>query len=693
MAVFFCGNFMAKEILFKGTTDEIRNLTDLNQHYSMAKEDLEQRITRKNGFDDADKMFASYIDEANWPYRSLMFDPRPYTVILEKSARLIGSKPKGRLVPREGGDTLGARINNELLDFQWEDNTRLGDSMIAKWIMMDQNVRKYGSSFMIVPWRYEKRKGEVFYDGPDARVCLNRDVLANPSYGYINKWFQYREYVTLDELEKINDMARSDDAKYKNLNLLADALKEEARAKGKGDRREAQTQSKNKSMRGLSDFLGRDELYKTIEIVTEYRPDRWLTFCPRHGVIIRDIPNPYKHGEIPVVHLKYYPLPDDLYGVSELEPVAKQIKALNAHLSAYSDSIALALRPPIHVNPINVRMHTIDWAPEAKWLMNTPNVDVQVMKMDTSITTNFQSIYTTLLGSLMNALGEQSQGTSVMNPNQDAQRVTATEIKDTAFTRNVRDNMNQIFLSEALKKQIMFWHSMNQQYLFKGTKEQVKVIRIVGRDAAQFFERQGLADIRPTNEDAQQVALGQLAEKEIIPGPRFAVSIGQDESGAPLEVPKYLPDEMGGGGQLLLEEGDLAGNYDYIPDIETMKAPSDQDIENKMTMVLGTITNPVIMQALASEGKKPKMVDILTKLYESTGVIKDADGLFEDIKQNPMMMGGGLNGQGQVVPGGGAVPEGGVPPTGAMPGGGMAGGNVAPPGAGAPAGISGPPQI
>ena len=164
-----------KPIIVQGTPSEVKAFTEVSSHYQMARQDLEQRIYRKNGFDDADKMFASHIDEGSWPYRSLMFDPRPYTVILEKSARLIGSKPKGRLVPREGGDSLGAYINNELLDYQWEDNTRLGQSMISKWIMMDQNVRKYGSSFALADWHYECRtiknekgfKKEVFYDGPD----------------------------------------------------------------------------------------------------------------------------------------------------------------------------------------------------------------------------------------------------------------------------------------------------------------------------------------------------------------------------------------------------------------------------------------------------------------------------------------------------------------------------------------------
>lgn len=666
-----------KELIIQGTEAEQKQFTIVNSHYLMSKEDLEQRISRKNGFDDADKMFASHIDENSWPFRSLMFDPRPYTVILEKSARLIGSKPKGRLIPREGGDSLGAYINNELLDFQWEDNVRLGQSMISKWIMMDQNTRKYGSSFALSDWHYERRtvkdgkdyKKEVFYDGPNFKVLNNRQVFANPSYEYINKWFCYGEYLTIDDLENVNDVARGE-PQYKNLDLLRDAVRKDS--KSGGDKRDIQ--SKNKSMKGLDDFMGRDEYNKPIFIIHERRPDRWVSIAPKHGVVVRDIPNPYQDRELHVVHLKYYPLPDDLYGVNELEPVAKQIRAINAHLSAYSDTITLALRPPTHINPLNVRMHTIDWSPEAKWLMNNPNVDAQVMKIDTSITANFQSIYQVLVGSLMNALGEQSQQMSSTNPTQDAGRVTATEIKDTSFTRNARDNMNKIFLAEALKQQIMYWHSMNKQFMFSAKADKLKVIRIVGRDAIEFFSRQGLSDIRPTEEDimmsSQAMQMGQEAPV-IPPGPRYAVPVGEDEMGMPVEVPKYMPDELGGGGNLILEPGDLSGNYDYIPDIESMSAPQPEQVEQKLTALIATIVNPAILQGLMSEGRKPKYEEIVTRAIEATNVVKDADALFEDIKT------GGVN---EINQGGGTPPAGGAAPQGNVPNGGMEQGNVPNPG-------------
>src|SRR3990167_3939876 len=234
---------MADYLPAQGNDSEVRMFKDVMGHYQMAREDLDQRIQRKNGFNDADKMFSSHIDAANWPYKSMIFDPRPYTVIIEKSARLMGSKPKGRMVPREGGDTLGAYICNELFSFQWDDHSRLGRHLIGEWQQKDQATRKYGSAFSLHKWRYEVRvnrqtkKREVVYDGPEMILCNPRDVLANPGYSYVKNWFQHREYLTIDELEKVNDAARKEPI-YKNLDILKDAVKKSSKSGG-GDSREA----------------------------------------------------------------------------------------------------------------------------------------------------------------------------------------------------------------------------------------------------------------------------------------------------------------------------------------------------------------------------------------------------------------------------------------------------------------------
>lgn len=673
------------DIPIKGTPEEQRLYMEVKPHTDMAEQDLQTRIMRKNGFDDADKLFNNYIDENKWPYQAVTFDPRISTAIMEKNARLIANKPKGRLVPREGGDELGAFINNELLSYQWDDVSRVDDPMVAKWQMMDLNARRYGAAFGVASWRYQTRakmegdkpKKKVLFDGPFFKVLNARDALPNPSYSNIKNWFQYREWVTFQELQSINDSSRSE-PKYKNLNLLREALQSDSKTKG-GDGRQVQYINKSKQIRGLDDFLGRDWVFKTIEVITEMRPDRWITYAPRHGVILRDIPNPYNHGEIPAIMLRYYPLGDDLYGFSEIEQTARLQKAINALVCQYLDNINAELYPPIVVDPTRVQMHTLELGPNTKWQVNGDvNTAIKRLDISTSATQNFTQAYSLLVASLQNALGETSAAFSNLKP--FGQEKTATEVKETSFTKTVRDNANQIFLSEAIKKQYMLWHSMNQQFLFKGG-EKTKIIRIVGDEAIRYFQDQGMDQIHPTEQDA-------LEGNDMLNGvPVFPV-----EGGSGLE-PKLSMDSSGKGGQLVVEPGDLEGLYDFIPDIESMQPPSASDIENRLQLGLGLLSNPVVAQGLAAQGDEFKYKDYLVKILETGDVLKNADQYFQKAQSGL----GGAPGQPGMTPSpldqGGMNAQAQVSAPGAVtPGAGPGGPGVSPIGIGGNPGVQGLPQ-
>jgi hypothetical protein len=641
---------MAKDIAIKGTKKEQDSFTEVYRHYLMATEDLESRLTDWNT---KDELFRSYIDDNNWPYQSVVFDPRVFTIIFEKTARLLAHKPKGRLVPREGGDTLGAKINNELLSYQWDDSERVDNKpLIAKWATMDQNARKYGASFALALWRYEERDKRVWFDGPNFKPLVNRDCLPNPSYSTIKNWFQHRDYLSIDELERVNDAARAKPI-YKNLDILRDAVRKEASAGG--DTRQINWQSRNKSIKGLTDYLGQDEVFKTIEVVTEYRPDRWITFAPKHGVILRDIDNPYKHGQIPVVMLKYYEVDDDIYGLSEIEPIEKLQKATNALVCQYIDAINMSLYTPLKVRNTGVKMHTLEFGPGKKWLMDNPQTDVLPFETSTAGVTEFVSTYRFLIGAMQEAVGEASSMVSTMVPGETGK--TATEIKDTASQRLSRDNFNQIYLSEALKKQIMFWHSMNQQFLFSNKKEKAKVIRVVGRDAIRYFKEQGLDEYGLTEQGGQFLA--DLADEGItnIQPEQLDETIWAPVHGAETEeglVPKFrmLPGEETG--ELAIEEEDLAGNYDYIPDIESMALPTDEATAGMKRQLLEFLKDPNIAQKLAQEGYALKAKELIEDFLEDVG-LKDAEKYFEQLPEGGEQFGqinqGGARGVGPSQPG------------------------------------------
>ena len=618
----------------------------------MAREDLD---VRRKDFDRKDVLFRSHIDESSWPYNATIFDPRVFTALYEKTARTFANKPKGRVVPREGGDVLKAKIINELLSFQWDENERVDSQpMLAKWALMDLNTRKYGASFGIVKWHYEcktnKNGKKVFYDGPQFIPLPNRDCLANPSYSTVKNWFQHREYLTLSELMTTNDIARAKPV-YKNLDILRESLHEDSKAVG-GDSRESNYNVKNKTIKGLQDYLGRDEYNKIIEVVTEYREDRWITFAPKHGVVLRDIENPYDHGQIPVVQLKYYPVDDDLYGLSEIEPIEKLQKAVNALLCQYVDAVNMSLYAPLKVRATGgaVQMHTLEFGPGKLWLMQDPSTDVITHDSSAAGVSEFTSTYRFLVSAMQEGLGETSQGISSLNPG--ASGKTATEVRDTAESRSARDNFNQIFLEEALKKQMGFWHVLDQQFLFSDTGAKSKILQIVGKDAIKYFQQAGLDGVG-LNEDAQD---------ELVSEDYDDVDINLDDHMSPIypvetaegTMPKMELSPDGQVASLLLEKDDLSGMYDYIPDIDSMRLPDKAQEISALKEAIALSLDPTTQQLLAGEQTKLKIQDLLEDYYERLGV-HDASKYFEKLEVDPMMQNdpnnieqagaGGLEGQ------------------------------------------------
>lgn len=630
------------------------------RHNDLGFNETKRRTTGRGrvgsiSFDEADELFRSWIDETNWPYDALIFDPRVFTFINEKTSRLIAGKPKGYLTPREESDVLSAKINNSLLDYQW-DQANYGGTMLSKWAMMDMNARKYGASFALCKWRYETSPDgkKCLFDGPEMELLPNRDFAHDLTATSIEDahWVQVRQYVALQDLENINDV-NSGKPIYKNLPQLKQAIAAENSNKdgvpsiSTGDSRSTNWSSRNRAISRIEvDPYGKDDVYKDIEIVTEYRKDRWITFAPRHGVVLRDIENPYQNNEIPVVMLKYYPIDDDLYGLSEIEPVKGLQKAINAILCQYIDEINQNLYSPIAVGP-GVRMHTLEWGKGARWQMNNPMTDFRLIESRSNAAAYFNNTYSVLVSAMMNTLGESSLGVSNIQPYQNDK--TATEVKALQLQRNARDNQNQICLADAIKRQTKLWHTMNQVLLFSDPNKQNYIIRVAGKDGVSFFSNAGL-DAMDIADGAESLALEQnltdIEQLKQFLTPRYPVNTGTKKE--PKYVAKFSPEENGASGMLYVEPSDINGNFDFTIDVETMAANSDDQKRNaRQTAVQLLVSNPNVLMMLGQEGVKPKFKDLFVTWLEDLG-FNDADKYFEGAKAQGEMPG---------MPGAGGPPQ------------------------------------
>jgi hypothetical protein len=626
-------------------------LMQVGTHYRSWKEDNDKRRTRTNGWNAVTDAYWGKLP-GDWPYTSKVVDPVIRTSLTEKNARLLNSKLRGRLVPREGGDVLKARINNALLDFQW-DNANYGGSMLSKYAQKDMDTRLYASKFALVPWMHvEDKDGKVIFDGNEMIPLDIRDCGIDPTSTHIRnaKWFQHRKWAKIEDLEDTSDSPSG--KKYPGLAALKKKIGEGMVSQ---NRRDSEYDDRVRQNKGLTDRTGEDKAFPVIEIVTEYRKDRWITFAPKYNVILRDIDNPYDHGQIPITQLRYYPLGDDPIGESEVEPVLPLWKAICATLCGYLDNMNIHMRPPLKILP-GATIETIVWGAEAQWQMSKPD-DVTEMQSGGEAMRYFQTTYSALKSAFNTAMGDLSQGVGGVDPfNPDNK--TATEIKQTAKQQNARDQSNQMYLSEDISDMMMMWVSNNKQFLFLDPKKHDYILRVIGTDLFEYFKRAGLDEMVVEPEAMEMIGEiiqntdGNLSDQDIqqlyetAKTPKFPVYDNPKEKDpSKLKVkPKMKMNDMGDAGELSISQDDLDGTYDYIADVVSMQTgASDQLLKAQQNALSMLTTNPTVLQLLTQQGVQPQIKDLMISILDQAG-LKDAERYFQSTPQQPQIGASGGNG-------------------------------------------------
>lgn len=614
----------------------------VDAHYNMWKEDNDTRMYRENGWNDVTDGYWGKLPD-DWPYNSRVTDPRIRSSLIEKNGRLLNSKLRGRVAGRDGeSDPLKARIQNAILDFQWDSATD-GGSMLEKWGEMDMDTRLYASKFALVPWKNEKdSEGQVIFDGNEFHPLDIRDCGLDPSATHIRdaKWFQHRKWVHLDDLRKLND-TDSPEPMYPGLDALLDKIAMDDRANYKSDRRDNEYTNRILHLKGLSDRVGEDKSFPVCEIVTEYRKDRFITFSPKYKCILRDIKNPYKHRKIPIVQLRYYKISGDPHGESEVEPVLPIWRAIQATVCGYLDNMNIHMRPPLKIIESAVRIETVIFEPEGQMLMDRPD-GVTEFESSPHPMQLFQTTYSSLIAAFNQAMGDMSQAVAQENPFSGDEK-TAREVKFIEKQQNQRDQKNQTSLSDAIQDMMSMWISNNQQFLFTDMKKKEYLIKILGGEMFSYFERAGLADytVNPENmkmlgdivmqdpnvSDDDLMVMADAAREPLYP------VVENPEETNPLNIkvkPKMSIDEMHDGAELSIVPDDLVGLYDYIPDVQSMSSGAIQENKEGMKNMYDIITSPNTTQLLAQDGWTIDAKAVITDLANSIGR-QDADKYFKQI--------------------------------------------------------------
>ncbi len=650
-----CGFFVEKMATKPSQTNNLNELLkSAIARYNEGNSTLQTRITHKEqGFNEYDNLYRSYIRKDKWPFNSRIFIPLAFQTIFSKGTRQITGKIKGKLNATQFGNELAARIGTEVLSSQYDDHDYFFEEpLISKWFRMDQNARKYGASFALVVWRREVDKdGKVIFDGPTLELIDNRKIMFPDGVSSISD----SEGVIVERTAQPENLERINDSAIKKNGQPAYFPSAIAKLKAvKNNQVTTQNPSTNMTIRNLPDKK------KGFRILTEYRKDYWITWTPdvggdkdTPGLLLRVVKNPYKHGLIPIIRLVYIPIDDDIYGVSELEPVRSEQKATNALVSGFIEAVSTELYPIIKGHPTNVDWKTVEFKPRAAWLMMNPQSDLTRLEGAITFTQHFVEAYRLLKSSFAEGMGESAADAS----NQAALQAdkTATEVKDTAQIRTARDNMNKLFLAAAVTKMYMLWWSMDQQFL-----TDQKVINVAGKEAIEYFINEGLADYTLSNEGFQYIQtfleehpgvdfasayewLRQDGTLEQFAVPLFPVKQGNEL------LPKLQLEKDGKAGFLSVENKDLSGQYRWTVDLNTIGMPNDEREVMNMQGYAGSLMTAQEKGMLGDYRVKFK------ELYETIGEkmkIHGADGYFEKVQPQPQPPQGPMSGQmPQVAPG------------------------------------------
>lgn len=647
-------------------------LLEVRSHYDDAKAELQTRVENKaQGFNEYDNLYRSHIDPKKWSFNTKIFIPLSFTSLFAKGTRLITGKIKGKLNATQFGSELGARVGTELLSAQYDDHDfYYEEPMVSKWLRMDQNARKYGAAFALVPWRKELLKsGSVGFDGPTFEVLDNRRVYLQPGCTSVTEssYVIVEREVTYRDLLRINDTAtkKGKEPVYKNLDKLKE-LSETSITR--------EIPSQNAELRGLTNTHKGKGLDKPFRMLTEYRNDTWITWLPDVGggdkdaglgLVIRQTDNPYKHGLKPIIRLVYIPIDDDIYGVSELESGRSSQKATNALVSGFVEAVSTELYPVIKGHPTNVDWKTVEFKPRAAWIMNNPATDVVRLEGSVTFIRSFVEAYKLLVGQFSESMGDTTAEVSQLAQLEAGK--TATEIKDLALKRGARDNLNKLFLAAAITKMYSMWWEMDKQFL-----TDKKVIKVSGKEALEYFVKEGLAGwelaeegykaiasyIEQMNSVGEDYSFEQAYEDLRQAGmlERYAKPISPIQMNGQT-LPKLQMEDGAKSGFLTVNKEDTLGDYRFTVDLNSI----GQLNESEEAGVLGNLLKQMqeLEESLAKEGYRVKYKEVIEDIAEKLQV-HNADQYFEKIDPNevaPQQMMGMMQQAGGMQPQMGQMPQ------------------------------------
>lgn len=386
--------------------------------------------TKRDDWDEKENIFfcKNPDDVSEDETKSQINDPRLSTYTLERAGRVCSQLPTGKPFALTKNDRGKNKLMTLVLNKWVYPNAKSQFPLVTKFKLMDMYSLIYGSSFGLVDWVVDKKKG---YIGPDLFLLNIRDVF--PQAGAIS--LEDSDYIYVSTLKSKEWLKSRDSDTWKNIDKVLKKNTGTSRSKMSTER----ISTRYSEFYNSYDEGGKENPY--IELITRYERDKWITFDPESREIVREIENPHKNGELPVVSKHAFPLLDDFFGLGEIERGATLQKAVNSLINLYFDGVKMQLFPPLQINPDEVVASSIKMRPGVKMYMDRPNQSVQAMATSDRSLQTFQSSYNFLLGALENTNGTTS--TQVSQEYNSTAGKTPQALRMQSARENTRDMMDR----------------------------------------------------------------------------------------------------------------------------------------------------------------------------------------------------------------------------------------------------------
>lgn len=609
----------------KGAQSDDDLSKEITEQFLLAKRYLDQVHQRMNF---QEELYRTYIDKNTYPHNARVFDPRVFRVIETIVPRMVANEPSGSFYPSEQGDIATSQMLNALIKYDWR-----RAEMFPKLVMFCKSMLIFGTAFGRVHWDYRTKmrtrmkpkqlNGRMVwtptnseqievteFDGPNFEVLNIYDCFPDPNATDLSnmRWFIYRMFRTMDELEAATDVRG--EPVYKNLDKLRERV--EKKDKGDGTRNTSaypnymQYREHRRTMLSTSELHGQDDSNPEVVVLRRFTRDGWCDVAVEYGIVIREQENPYFDGDLPIIYGTDYPYPGELYGMGEIEPIDRIQRAINAVLNQRLDNVQLTLRNMWKVKKSGgVDMHTLFSAPGN--IITTEDMNaVEPIEIPDVTGPTFVQTMTYLTSAMQNGSGITDYTVGVGN-NQTVANDTATGTRLIQQEANAQFKLKiQLFNHMVIQRVANLWKNLRIQY----TTEEQK-LRIIGTQEVQSMM------------DTTSLSQVDLQGNPIAPGEQVQAKLqpSADNSFAFLTI---LPEDI---------QPAIVGDYDFIAVVSEDQLSDPIAMQQNFFSALDRVSNPNWQQGLMNQGKTLDFATLTEKVFDQMKVGLEGKDAITDMPQ------------------------------------------------------------